>query len=96
MKCFLFRFFRSQDIQIVVFLSTSLFPTVSHYSRRWSSTRNLKVYAVINWLKKNLKTHFVGYLEKESRSDIETWSIDRVLNKEQFYGKTMQKMRSKH
>ena len=29
----------------------------------------------------------VWYVEKERRSDIETWSIDRVLNKEHFQGK---------
>ena len=29
------------------------------------------------------------YLEKESRSDIETWSINRILNKEHFYGQSM-------
>ena len=32
-------------------------------------------------------THFVWYLKKEKRYDIETLSIDRVLNKEHFYGK---------
>ena len=29
----------------------------------------------------------VLYLEKEKRYDIENLSIDRVLNKEHFYGK---------
>ena len=32
-------------------------------------------------------THFVWYLEKEIRCNIETWSIERILNKKQFYGK---------
>ena len=36
--------------------------------------------------------HFVSYLEKEKRYDIETLSTDRVLNEEHFYGKIMQKM----
>ena len=40
----------------------------------------IKVYDTINWLSKNLRTH-VWYIENESRSDIETWSIDRVVNK---------------
>ena len=31
---------------------------------------NPKVYDVISWLNKNLKTHFVKYLEKDSRFDI--------------------------
>ena len=38
-------------------------------------------------LNKNLITHFAWYLEKEKRYDIKTFSIDRVLNKEHFYGK---------
>ena len=40
-------------------------------------------------------THFVRYLEKETRCDIETLSIDRVLNTEHFYGEIMQKMGTK-
>ena len=31
-------------------------------------------------------------LSKESRSVIETWSVDRVLNEEHFSRKNMQKM----
>ena len=54
--------------------------------------KNLKVYDVINCLNKNLVTHFVWYLDKEIRCDIETLFIDRVLNTEHFYGKIMQKM----
>ena len=33
--------------------------------------------------------------KKQKRYDIETFSIDRVLNKEPFYGKIMQKMCTK-
>ena len=55
---------------------------------------NLKVY-VINCLNKNLIIHLVWYLEKENRYDNETLSTDRVLNKEHFYGKIMQKMCTK-
>ena len=83
-------FFRSWDIQIFVFSSSPLFLLVSHCFRAWSKI-NLKVYDVINCLNKNLMTHFVWYLEKEKRYDIETLSIDGVLNKEHFYGKIMQK-----
>ena len=71
-----------------------LFFPVSHCIRGWFK-RNLKVYDVINCLNKNLITHFVWYLEKEIRCDIETFSIDRVLNTEHFYGKIMQKMCTK-
>ena len=43
-----------------------------------SSDKILKFYIYIanniNWLNKNLKMHFVLYLYKEIRSDIETWS----------------------
>ena len=42
-----------------------------------------------------LITHFVWYLEKENRYEIETLSIDRVLNKEYFYGKVMQEICTK-
>ena len=42
-------FFRSQDIRIFVFPSSSLFPPVSSRFRRWSNIY-LKVCDVINWL----------------------------------------------
>ena len=75
----------------------SIFPfflPVSHCFRAWPKI-NLKVYDIINCLNKNLIIHLVWYLEKEKRYDIETLSIDRVLNKEHFYGKIMQKMCTK-
>ena len=90
-NCFLFYLkssFHSRDIQIFVFLSSPLFLPVSHCFRGCSKI-NLKVYDVINCLNKNLVTHFVWYPEKEKRYDKETLSIDRVSNKEQFYGKIM-------
>ena len=92
-KCFLFHLktsFRSRDIQIFVFPPSPLFLPVSHCLRAWSKI-NLKVYDVINCLNKNLITHFVWYLEKEIRFDIETLSIGRLLNTKHFYGKIMQK-----
>ena len=79
---------------IFVFPSSPLFLPVGHCFRRWSKI-NLKVYDVINCLNKNLITHFVWYLEKEKRYDIETLSIDRVLNKEHFSWKIMQKICTK-
>ena len=42
------------------------------------------------------KTHTVWYLEKEGWPKIETWSIDRALNNEHFYGKSMQKRCTKN
>ena len=87
----LFLFSRYSNFCIFVFPS---FSPVSHCFRGWSKI-NLKVYDVINCLNKNLITHFVWYLEKEKRYDTEILSIDRVLNKEHFYGKTMQKMCTK-
>ena len=86
-KCFLFDLkssFCSQDIQIFVFPSSLLFLLVSHYFKGCSNV-NLKVYDVINCLNKNLITHFVQYLEKQKRYDIETLSTDRVWHKEHFY-----------
>ena len=61
----------------------------------WRMKINLKVHDVINCLNKNLIPHFVCYLEKEKRCDIETLSIDGVPDKEYFYRKIMQKICSK-
>ena len=67
---------------------------VSHCVRGWFK-KNLKVYDVILCLNKNLITLFVWYLEKGIRCDIETLSVDTVLNTEHFYGKIMHKMCTK-
>ena len=71
--------FRPQDIQVFVFLSSPLFFSVGHYFREWMKI-NLKVFAVMNCLNKNLVTHFVWYLEKGKRYGIETLSTERVFN----------------
>ena len=89
------KLFFSQDIQIFVFLPSHLFFHISHCFRSWSK-KILKVYDVINCLNKKLITHFVWYLDKEIRRDIETLSIERVVNKEHFDGKIMQKMCTKN
>ena len=87
--------FRSRDIQIFVSPFSTLFLPVSHSFRVWPKI-NLKFYDIINCLNKNLIiTHFVWYLGKEKRYAIDTLSIDRVLHKEYFYGKIMQKMCTK-
>ena len=70
-----------QDIQIVVFLPSPIFFPVSHYFRG-SMRKNLQVYDVFNSLHRNLITYFVWYLEKEIRCDIETSSLDKLLNME--------------
>ena len=55
---------------------------------------NLKLYDVINFLNENLITfYWISWLGK--KYDIETLSIDGVLNKEHFYGKIMQKIITK-
>ena len=77
----LFSFLRYSHFSIFVLLS--LFP-VSHCFRGWSK-KYLKIHDVINCLIK--KTHFVWYLDKEIKCDIETLSIDRQLNMENFYAK---------
>ena len=92
-KCFLFHLkssFRSRDIQIFVFPSPSIFLPAGHCFRRWIKI-NLGYYDVINCLNKNLITHFVWYLEKEKRYDIEALSLDRVLNKEDVMEKSCRK-----
>ena len=86
--------FRSRDIQIFGFSPSTFFLHVSHCLRAWSKI-NLKDPDVINCLNKNLIKHFVWFLEKGKRYDIETLTIDTVLNKEHFYEKIMQKMCTK-
>ena len=86
--------FHSQDIQIFLFPPSPIFLPVSHCLRAWSKI-NLKDSDVINCLNKNFITHFISYLEKEKKYDIETLAIDTVLNKEHFYGEIMQKMCTK-
>ena len=74
-----------------VFPSSLLFLPVRHCLGGWSKI-NLKFYDVINCLNKNLTAPFAWYLGKVKRYEIETLSFDRVLNKEHFYGKIMQKI----
>ena len=96
-KVFLFHLkssFCSRDIQFFVLPSPPLFLPVSHCFRGCSEI-NLKVYGVFNCLNKNLIAHFVWFLQKQKRYDIEILSINRVLNEEHFYKKIMQKMFTK-
>ena len=51
-------------------------------------------YEHINSLKKNLKTHIV-YFEKETWSDIEYWTTDRVLSNKHFHQKVYRKYKTK-
>ena len=79
----LFPFLRYSNFCAFVFL---LFLPVRHGFRGWSKI-NFKVYDAINCLNKNLVTHFVQYLDKKKKYDIETLSIHGV--------KIMQKMCTK-
>ena len=93
-KCFLFYLessFRYRDIQFFAFPTSPQFFSVSHWLRKWFKI-NLKAHDVSICVTKNLITHFVWYLEKKKRYDSETLSIDRVLHKEHFHGKIMQKL----
>ena len=91
-KLFLFLWY--SNFCISFFSSSPLFLPVGHCFRRWSRI-SLKVYDVINCLNKNLIRDFVWYHLKEKRYDIETLSIDRVLNKEHFSWKIIHKMCTK-
>ena len=85
-KCSLFHLessFCSQDVQIFVFPSSSLFLPASHCFRGWSNI-HFKVYDMITCLNKNLIKHFVWYLGKGKR-------YDRVLNKNIFMEKSHRK-----
>ena len=90
---FILKAFCSRDIENFVFPSSPLFLPISHCFRAWSKL-NLKVYDIINCLNKNLIIYFVWNLEKESY-DIETLSIDIVLNKVIFVEKSYRKCWSK-
>ena len=87
----LFSFSRYSNFCISFFPS---FFSATHCLRGWSK-KNLNIYDLINCLNKNSITHFVWYLEKEIRCDIETLSIDRELNKEHFMEKSCRKCSSK-
>ena len=100
-KCILFHLkssLHSRDIQIFGFLTSSQYFPISHCLRGWFKIhlwhKRLwhKVYDISVCLNKNLITHFVWYLKTEERYDIETLSIDRVVSKEYFYRKIMQKL----
>ena len=88
----LFSFSRYSNFCIFVFPSFSPCQLLLYWG--WFH-KNCKVYDVIICLNKNLITHFVWYLEKEIRCDIDTLSIDGILNMEHFYVKIMQKMCTK-
>ena len=77
-----------------VFLFFPFFLPVGHCFRGWLKI-NPKVHDAINCLNKNSIKHFVWYLEKEKRYDIETLSIDGVSDKEHFYTKLCRKCAAK-
>ena len=87
----LFSFLRYSSF---LYIRLPLFFPVSHCFIGWFK-KNFKVYGVINCLNKNWITHYVWYLEKKIRYDIDTLSTDKVLNTEHFYGKIMQKLCTK-
>ena len=89
------KLFSLKIFKFLYFHFPPLFLPVSHCLRAWSKI-NLKVHDAINCLNKNSITHFVWYLEKERRYDIETLVIDTVLNKEHFCRKIMRKMCTKN
>ena len=66
-------------------LELMLLPLTILRERAW-------IILMTSLLRTPLITHFVWYLEKEKWYNIETLSINRVLNKKHFYEKIMQKM----
>ena len=74
-KCFLFHLkssFHCQDIQILVFPSSSLFFPVKHWLRGWWK-KNLKVYGVSNCLNKNLILFNILRRKKEITLNFVNW-----------------------
>ena len=61
-----------------MFLSFPIFPFGGHCWRRWPKL-NPKVHKISIGCTRTFKLNFVWYLEKQSRFDIKTWSICRVL-----------------
>ena len=97
LNLFIIYLFRQRDFKKKVSTSGQLV-TIFHFTQpadRKRTTFQGWPYDIINCLNKNLITHFFLYLGKEKRYGIETVSIDRVLNKEHFYGKIMQEMCTK-
>ena len=88
------KLFSFSRYSIFVFPASTQFLPVTHWLRGWFKI-NRKVYGVSICLNENVITHVVWYLEKEKRYDIETLSFDRVLCKEHFHGKIMQKLCTK-
>ena len=76
--------------RFLYFRPSPVFILAVHCFRGWMKI-NLIFKDVTNCLNKNLITHFDWQLQKEKRYDIETLTIDRVLNKEYFSGKIMHK-----
>ena len=53
---------------------------------------NFKFYDVTAWLSNNGNTYIAQYLEKERKSDNETWSVNRMQHEERFSSKVILKM----
>ena len=68
----------------------SLFPLLSSCLSLLEKMINDKSYNLWHhqFAKQEFKNTYFWYLEKESRPDIKTWSIDEISNKEHFYGKS--------
>ena len=85
--CYIYYIYQKSNILINIILSIIPSPLFIFVSQ---------CYHAINWLKRNLKTHFVWYLCKEIRSDTGTWSTDNmVFSKEHFHGENIQKICTK-
>ena len=92
---FRFSFFLFASNQCIHFFNISLFLTFSLCQPLLKKSMedkslNFKVYNVINWRNKNCLTYCLIAWEGK-KSDIQTWSIDRISNKEPLYGKSVQK-----
>ena len=72
-----------------VYFRLPLFFALSFIALQADPRKILKFMMSSDGLNKNLITHFIWYLAKEIRCDIESLSIDRVSNKKHFYIKKM-------
>ena len=97
--CSIFHFFHQmialKYLRKMLFISSEMLFSFSRYSDFCISVFPYFFPLAVTLIGHYFITHFVWYLAKEKRFDIETLLIHRVLKKEHFYGKVMQKICTK-
>ena len=84
--------FCCRDIQVFAPYPSSLFLSLYLLENLVEDKFYYEVCNVIMCLSRNLNTQIFQYFGKQRRSDIKTWSIDKVLYKENFRGEICRKL----